>query len=149
MFGKKAAEVVAQAYTDCGALSERQQGDEERELFLLMVERQRLECESSSWEVEHWFTSSHGTDYFSLQRERILAGIKEEVAWLTAGFEQLFAVVRARRDKPFKIRFAADDDPIYKEGWTVFTPSTRPHPTFAVERPSAGRRAQDGSPSHR
>ena len=100
VFGKEAAEVVAQAYTDCGALSDREEGEEERELFLLMVERQRLECESSSWAVGHWFTSSHGTDYFSLQREQILAGIKEEVAWLTAGLEQVFAIVRARRDQP-------------------------------------------------
>jgi len=55
-----------------------------------MVERQRLECESSSWEIAHWFTSSHGTDYFSEERERILAGIETEVACLTAGLEQLF-----------------------------------------------------------
>jgi hypothetical protein len=97
VFGKEAAEVVSQAYTDGGALSERQQGDEERELFLLMVERRRLECDSSSWEVGHWFTSSHGTDYFSLKRERIFAGLKEEVAWLAAGLERLFAIARERR----------------------------------------------------
>jgi hypothetical protein len=105
----------------------------------------RLECESSSWEVAHGFTSSHGTDYFSEERERILAGIETEVACLTAGLEQLFAILRARQGKPDNDTLwplASEDDPIYKEGWTVFVPQgfrepSKPRGSKAKSQPSA------------
>jgi len=96
VFGEKDSEVIADAYTDYRSLVEQLEWEHERRLFLLLIERQRLECESSSWEVGHWFTSSHGTDYFSLERERIRTAVNEGIVWLTAGLERLFSILRAR-----------------------------------------------------
>jgi hypothetical protein len=121
VFGKD-NDVIADAYTDYYELVEEIEWEHERRLFLLLIERQHLECESSSWEVGHWFTSSHGTDYFSPERDRILAAVKEGVVWLTTGLEKLFAILRARQSKPTSIPVASPDDPIYQEGWTVFIP---------------------------
>ena len=122
VFGKECGDAIADAYTDYGDLIERPEWEHERRLFLLMIDRQRLECDCSSWEVAHWFTSSHGTDYFSQERERIVAGIKTQVAWLAEGLERLFTILRGRQNRPTAFRSAAPDDPIYQEGWTVFTP---------------------------
>jgi hypothetical protein len=97
VFGRKAAAVISDAYTYWGELVEELEWEHERRLLWLLLERQRLSCDSSSWEVPHWFTSSHGTDYFSPKRDRILAGIKTEVTWLTEGLERLFANLRERR----------------------------------------------------
>jgi hypothetical protein len=96
VFGTESGDVIAQAYTDCGCLLERPQLGDERDLFLLMLERQQTTCESSSWEVPHWYTSSFGNDYFSKEPERILRGIAVEVAWLVEGLDRLLAILRAR-----------------------------------------------------
>ena len=49
VFGEKDSEVIADAYTDYRSLVEQLEWEHERRLFLLLIERQRLECESSSW----------------------------------------------------------------------------------------------------
>ena len=45
-------------------------------------------------------------------------------------------------DKPFKIRSASDDDPIYKEGWTVYTPQG-----FREPSKTPGANTTEASPS--
>jgi hypothetical protein len=102
VFGEKAASVVRDAYTNYGELGWKPELEDEPSLFLWMLERQGLECDSSSWEVSQYFTSSFGNDYFSQERDRIFAAIKEEVAWLTAGLERLFTILRARHEQPKK-----------------------------------------------
>jgi hypothetical protein len=125
VFGENAASVIKDAYTNYGELGWKPELEDEPSLFLWMLERQGLSCDSSSWEVPSWFFSSFGNDYFSQERDRIYAAIREEVAWLAAGLEQLFTILRARHkqpEKPTGFRSLPADDPIYKEGWTVFTP---------------------------
>ena len=132
IFGETAASVVADAYTNCGELGWKPELEDEPSLFLWMLERQGLSCDSSSWEVPSWGFSSFGNDYFSQERDRNLAAIKAEVAGLAVGLEQLFTILRARHKQPEKppIPFpsASADNPIYKEGGTVFTVGRRSTP---------------------
>ena len=106
VFGED-ADLIEEAYTDCRDLVATVEPEHERRLFEWMLYRRRIECESSSWEASTaWTTSSFGNDYFSAERDVVLAGIKEEVALLAVGLGRLFVIAR-ERDKARQERIDA------------------------------------------
>ena len=106
VFGED-ADLTEEAFTDCGDLVATVEWEHERRLFDWMLERRRVEGESSSWETATaWPTSSFGNDYFSAERDVVLAGIKEDVALFAVGLERLFVIAR-ERDKARQERIEA------------------------------------------
>jgi hypothetical protein len=92
VFGDVAAPTIREAYEYYGELAWKPAQDSERQLFLLMLDRQHFAVETRS-------RPPFDTDYFSQDKGGVIAAITHEVEWLRTGLERLFALLCERRDQ--------------------------------------------------